>query len=87
MKERLKDSTVSPSKQRSARGASSAVALPVEVCRQVASADPDRMGHPVVCKLAAFAKAVDNGGADAEELGDLADRKQGCAQVSCARIL
>ncbi len=61
--------------------------LTVNVRRQVNEADPDRMADAKVCQFAALTQAVDDRGAHAEELCDVADRKQRCARNWAGEIL
>jgi hypothetical protein len=47
--------------------------VPLEVYGQNVRADTDRVADPEMCQLAAFAQAVDHGGAHAEDLSYLSD--------------
>jgi hypothetical protein len=68
-------------------GRPSFLSLALNVRDKVDEADANRLADAQVRQLAAFADPVHDGGAHAKELGDLADRKQGCTRNRTGEII
>ena len=61
--------------------------LPRQVCGQILKPDANRVTDAQVRELAYFAEAVDSRGAHVQELGDLADGKQGLPRTPAGKLL
>ena len=73
--------------QRVTSAASRPNLLPRQVCGQILKPDANRVTDAQVRELADFAESVDSRGAHVQELGDLADGKQGLPRTPGGKLL